>query len=169
MVSLILPAIITYSTLQKRKHLLKKEVKFQLASINKEKLEKLSFTYKQSEEELDWKHSKEFEYNGKMYDVISVQKRRDSISYTCWLDKEETELNIKLKTILVHVYLIDKPIQKREATFLAFYKSLFFELKNTPVFKNYSCFRLLKYEYVKSNYHFLLTTSNYRPPNILCC
>ena len=78
---------------------------------------------KQSEEELDWKHSKEFEYNGKMYDVISVQKGRDSISYTCWLDKEETELNIKLKTILVHVYLIDKPIQKREATFLAFYKS----------------------------------------------
>lgn len=169
MLSLILPAITTFSILQQRKHLLKKEVKSKLASINADKLEKFSFTYKQSNEDLDWKHSKEFEYKGKMYDVVSIQKGRDSIRYTCWLDKEETELNIKLKTILFNECLHDKPIKQCEVTFYSYYKSLFFVQYNPQSFHFIEQTLFLKKEHKKSSYHFLIIQSNLRPPNFLSC
>lgn len=98
---LCFPFIGIYAWLNFQKRGLKKEVKKNIiAQMNKNDLCYLSFSLKETEELLDWEHDKEFEYKGKMYDVIEEAFTADSVHYWCWLDKEETELNNRLAQAL---------------------------------------------------------------------
>lgn len=65
--------------------------------IEKEKLVLLKFTYADSETKLRWEHSKEFEYNNQMYDVVEIEYKNDSVYYLCWHDKEETAINNQIR------------------------------------------------------------------------
>src|SRR3972149_494693 len=98
---LILPALGTYSWLQFQKSLVRKEVKERMvAGLTKEELVLLKFTRAQSETELLWEHSREFEYKNAMYDVVETEVRGDSIFYWCWWDREESELNRRLENLI---------------------------------------------------------------------
>lgn len=55
-----------------------------------------AFSKVETETLLRWEHSKEFEYEGEMYDVVRAETRNDSVFYTLWWDHEETEINQKL-------------------------------------------------------------------------
>lgn len=169
LVFLFLPAIVAYGVLQHRKAILKKEIKSQIAIINESNLEILSFTEKQSKEELRWEHSKEFEYKGQMYDVVKSQEKDDSIVYWCWLDAEESELNKKLKSILTGVCLNDEPIKDNEVSYQNFYKSLFYQVNKESTFLKCLYLQFEKRNYQKSNYHFFIIQSNFRPPIFLWC
>ena len=68
--------------------------------IDKKELVLLKFTKEQSKTELDWEHSKEFEYAGEMYDVVEETIKGDSIYYYCWWDHEETKLNKQLSDLV---------------------------------------------------------------------
>jgi hypothetical protein len=43
--------------------------------------------------QLKWKHDKEFEWNGEMYDVVSVEERDGQKAFWCWKDHKDTRIN----------------------------------------------------------------------------
>jgi hypothetical protein len=126
LVVLIAPFLGTYVWLRHEKTLVRKAVKKQLiAGLDKKELIFLNFSKEAAQRELEWEHSKEFRYKNKMYDVVYSKADENSISYWCWLDKEETKLN-KLLSDLVAKALGNDPLQKeKEKDFSDFTKSLF--------------------------------------------
>jgi hypothetical protein len=74
----------------------------------------LKFTREESATRLTWKHSREFEYNGQMYDIVDQSLSGDSIFYTCYKDQKETRLNDK-KERLIAKALGQDPVQKNQA------------------------------------------------------
>ena len=128
---LIAPAVVTYSWLQQRKHAVKKEVKWKMiAGINKSELVLLKFSKAETTTNLNWKHSKEFEFNNQMYDIVDKVVSKDSIHYWCWWDFEETKLNKQLGNLLAGVYQHDSKSKERQDLVYKFYKSIYFQ----PVF-----------------------------------
>lgn len=75
-----------------------------IAGINPEELVLLKFSKEETQTKLRWEHSKEFEYNGQMYDIVSKEVKGDSIFYRCWWDHDETKLNKKLKSLVANAF-----------------------------------------------------------------
>ena len=73
-----------------------------MRSVDKSQLVRLSFTKTYAESGLRWEHSKEFEWLGEMYDVVSTESKDDSVTYWCWWDKEETALNKQLTDLVAN-------------------------------------------------------------------
>ena len=98
--SLAVPFGGSFILLQFQKQLIKKEIKNRIISgIDRNDLVILKFTKTESESKLKWKESKEFEYNGEMYDVVESEFSGDTITYWCWWDREETRLNRQLNDL----------------------------------------------------------------------
>lgn len=68
--------------------------------LDREELALLKFSKEETETRLKWKHSREFEYNGSMYDIVETEVREDSIIYWCWWDHKETKLNKQLAQLV---------------------------------------------------------------------
>jgi hypothetical protein len=120
------PFIVTFTCLKVQQKLVRKAVKRSLiAGLDKEELVLLSFTKAQTETELRWEHSKEFEYRGQMYDIVETCTEGDSIHYRCWWDHAETALCKKLDA-LATVAWGHHPKQKQHTThLLSFLKTLY--------------------------------------------
>ena len=116
----------TYGWLSFQQYQTKKAVKHKLkSSLDKSLLVALRFTAKQAQSELEWEHSKEFEYRGEMYDVVETEINGDTTTYWCWWDDEETSLNKQL-TALVSDILGNNPNRnKRQKEIIDFYSTLF--------------------------------------------
>lgn len=90
-----------YFWLQQKKRIVKSKVKIELTKEPEgERKVLLKFTLEESRTKLRWEHSREFEFNSQMYDIIRTKTVGDSVYYWCWWDKEETELNRKLKKLV---------------------------------------------------------------------
>jgi hypothetical protein len=76
---------------------------------------------------LHWKHSKEFEYLGEMYDIVRQESWGDTTHYWCWWDKEETNLNQYINTLAYG--FIDKSLERKSKleNLFEFLKSFYFE------------------------------------------
>jgi len=86
--------------LQLRKAIVKNEVREHLSrGIEAESLVVLRFSREKAKSLLRWEHSGEFEYNGEMYDVVESWTAGDTVFYRCWPDREETELNSRIRTL----------------------------------------------------------------------
>lgn len=95
------PLIVTYSWLQLEKYQIKSEVKWRMIEgIDKSELVFLKLSNTEVQNELKWKHSREFEYKGEMYDVVEKMVKADSTFYWLWWDHEETALNQRLSDLL---------------------------------------------------------------------
>lgn len=128
---LIAPAAVTYTWLQKRKQAVKKEVKWKMISgIDKNELVFLKFSKKEITSKLRWVHSKEFEYNHQMYDVVEKKTIKDSVYLRCWWDHKETKLNKQLDSLLVNVFQNDSKTKEKQEKVFSFYKLLYYQ----PVF-----------------------------------
>lgn len=79
-----------------------------IAGLDPEELVLLKFTSLEAQTKLRWEHSKEFEYRGQMYDVVSYETKGDSIFYRCWWDHKETQLNKRLKILVAKALDQDK-------------------------------------------------------------
>ncbi|HBS87811.1 MAG: hypothetical protein A2W91_11150 [Bacteroidetes bacterium GWF2_38_335] len=124
-VCLILPFIGTYTIYFHQKNIIRKSVKKQLLSHTpKDELVMLSFSLKESEE-LNWKHSKEFEYKGEMYDIVESKTEGDSVTYWCWWDHEETRLNRHLIDLVAKAMGADDANNTNQKNFSGFLKTLF--------------------------------------------
>jgi len=129
---LTLPFIGSVSWLNYQKKKVKRQVKHQIiAGIDKEDLVLLTFSLDNAENKLKWKHSKEFEYNGSMYDIVEADTSGNNINYWCWWDYEETKLNKQLTKLLAQ-YLSNNTENKAAKNQLNKFFDTLFYLKNNP-------------------------------------
>ena len=90
-----------YAWLKYEKKMVRKSVKRKMIEgVDKEELVLLKFTPEQQAEHLNWKHSKEFEYAGEMYDIVERFTKNDTTYFYCWWDQEETALNRQLDRLV---------------------------------------------------------------------
>lgn len=95
---LLVPGISGTAYLLYQKKHLKKEIKWKLIHIiDRNELTKLRFTEAETKTLLRWEHDGEFEYAGVMYDVVEKTNEGGIITFLCWMDTQETQLNTKLK------------------------------------------------------------------------
>ena len=126
LLTLVVPLVGTYWVLQKRKKIVRKEIKWKIIEgIDKKELVCLSFSKTDVEFKLKWKHSKEFEFEGEMYDIVEKQESKDSFSYWCWWDYEETQLNKSLSNVVGKTLQNDPYNKLNKNKLLVFFKSLY--------------------------------------------
>lgn len=105
---------------------MKHEVKWKMIEgINKEELVLLKFTTEEAQNALKWKHSREFEYQKEMYDIVETKVIGDTTYYWCWWDHEETQLNKQL-SLLVAKALNSNPEKKEKEDWLSSYFKSFY-------------------------------------------
>lgn len=137
---LVAPFVGMQGWLHIRKAVVRSQVKHRLVEgIWKDELVSLKFSKYEIENKLGWKDEKEFEFDGEMYDVVSVVSVGDSIVYHCWWDNEETHLSKQLNELTALALGTDKSRQERESHFTHFTQMLFFSepsswrMAETPV------------------------------------
>lgn len=82
------------------RRLAKKEARSKfLSGVSNREFIQIQIT-RESERELEWKHSKEFRFRGHMYDIISVQSNSFGTVYTVWPDAKESALYRKFQSFL---------------------------------------------------------------------
>lgn len=154
--SVVSPFWLFYSILQYEKQCLKKEIKRNIiAGINKNELVLLKFSREEINTKLRWEHSKEFEYNNEMYDIVESENRNDSVYYWCWWDYEETQLNKKLDSLVRTASGMDKKntehAQRITNFFSSFYYSNFFETEDFKHPVSEAVFSILLFSYKSRN------------------
>ena len=108
------------------KHQIKKQVKQSIAAgLKKSELHFLKFSKSEIDKKVNWKHDDEFEFNGFMYDIVERDQTSDSLLFWCWLDKVETELNVKLKKLTAMAYGQNPQEQENKQIVQQFYQNLF--------------------------------------------
>jgi hypothetical protein len=124
---LIAPFLGSYIWVQIKQSQIRKEVKWKMiAGIDKKELVFMTFSIKDSQEKLNWKHSKEFEYKGEWYDIVEQEIIGDSIHYYLWWDHDETQLNKQLNE-LIALTVDQNPLTKENNNKVAkLFKSLYF-------------------------------------------
>jgi hypothetical protein len=144
--------MVTYLWLNYQKKQVKREVKWKIIEgIDKSELVLIHLIKNEAAEKLDWEHSREFEYEGEMYDVVEFEETKDSVKYWCWWDYEETTLNKNLAAV-VHNLLGNHPDKKeKEQKLISFYQSLFSE----KIFQ-WQALQFARLSYLFTEYEFIL-------------
>lgn len=120
---MVAPVSVTYTWLKSKKRSVKREIKWRMIEgMDKSDLVLLSFTQSQANSELEWEHSREFEYRGEMYDVVDSKISGDSIHYWCWWDNEETKLNRNLQSLVSIALGFDPENQDKKSQLINFLK-----------------------------------------------
>lgn len=162
------PFALTYSYLKVEKHQLKRSIKHQIIDgINKSELVLLRFSKKEIKEKLEWEHSKEFEYEGEMYDVVEKVETTDSVSYWCWWDYEETRLNKQLAGILIATWHQNKTQQNHNDLLIQFTKNWLSEQLNAPSLKTQDGFFIVHYTPYSNNYMGYCLGTSSPPPKFI--
>ncbi|MFW6129265.1 MAG: hypothetical protein ACOC6P_03345 [Candidatus Aminicenantaceae bacterium] len=119
------PMLVTFTWLQHKKTIVKKEVKRQIKEgIDKDEIVLLTFTKEETQTKLRWEHPREFEYNHRMYDIVKSMTEGDTVYYWCWYDHEETMLNRRLKELKDQASGKSHKIRKYTALILSTSESL---------------------------------------------
>ena len=131
---LVAPITTAYFVLKNQQKQVKREVKWKLIEgIDRNELVLLKFTEEDKKTELNWKHSKEFEHKGEMYDIAETEIHGDTTFYWCWWDYEETALNKQLDQLFA-IALGNSPSHKKnQEKIVQLFKSLYFVEDNTAV------------------------------------
>jgi hypothetical protein len=97
---LINPAMGVVTWLCYKKAAVKEEVAVHIRSgIEDSDLVVLEFTFEEARTLLRWEDSREFEYDGHMYDIVETQVLGHTVLYKCWWDNDETRLNDRLREL----------------------------------------------------------------------
>lgn len=129
---LLAPFAITYTFLRVQKHQLKRNIKHTIIkAIDKNELVLLRFSIKEATEKLDWEHSKEFEFEGEMYDVVEKRESKDSVIFWCWWDNKETMLNRQLAGVLLNSWQ-QNDNQKQQNDYLIQYTKNWLSCDSSP-------------------------------------
>lgn len=126
LLGLFAPFALTFWSIQHRKKEVKRALKWNMiAGLDKSDLVQLSFSFEELETELTWKHSREFQYKGQMYDIVYIKASEDSVHYDCWWDHQETKLNQQLQNLLTLAFGKD-PVKRIKQDHLSqFLKQLY--------------------------------------------
>ncbi len=154
------PIAATITFLHYQKKHVRREVKHRIiAGIDRSELVLLVFTPEEAKTKLRWKHSKEFEFNASMYDIVEAEMVSDSIHFWCWWDNKETKLHKQLDNLLTGAWDSDPTQRKNKEHLTKLYKSLFFE---SPVDNEHV--QIHEREQMVISYAFGLSTTFYPPP-----
>lgn len=124
----VAPVGTAFVVLHYQKKQVKRAVKWKMiAGIDREELVVLKLTEAEKKTELNWKHSKEFEYRGEMYDIVETAVSGDTTTYWLWWDSEETELNKQLDNLVAQVFGKSPKDEQGQEMLTQFYKQLFCE------------------------------------------
>ena len=96
-----------------------------IAGLEKEGLVFLKFSLEEAKVNLAWKHATEFEYMDNMYDVVDSEVQNDSVSYWCWPDKKESELNSKVEKLVSNALGQNPQTRENHSRYFNFLKSLY--------------------------------------------
>lgn len=108
--------------LQKKR--IRHEVKERMIKgMEEEDLVRLTFSKSEVKKKLSWEHSKEFEFDGEKYDVVYSRSSFDSITYYCWWDHEETELEITLNQLVKQSFGRDEASQEGRLILTSYFKT----------------------------------------------
>ncbi len=158
-----MPIIGVFSWFSIQKKHIRREVKHKImAGMDHSQLDYFKMSLSDAAE-LNWEHSKEFEFNGEMYDVVKKQIFKDTVEFWCWRDNEETQLNRKLASLTVKALGQDQDHQNRKEQLQSFVRGLFFGSTDAVVFKRFC-------DTVKSNTSYidlfksLITSPSVPPP-----
>ncbi len=96
--SILFPSWLFIASMEFQRKAIQREIKKSIIPhLSENQLVKIGLLKSEKNLILIWKHSTEFEFNGRMFDVVKTKLSSDSIYYFCWEDKKETELNNNLK------------------------------------------------------------------------
>ena len=124
--ALLAPAGVTYYYLQGRREQVRHEVKrMMIRGISRDQLVVLTFATRETDLKVHWKHAEEFEYNGRMYDIVESLTLGDSTRYWCWPDEEETRLNRQLADLVSQTLSHDPQNRDRQARLISFLATLY--------------------------------------------
>tara|TARA_Y100000310_G_scaffold343779_1_gene452982 strand:- start:2398 stop:2931 length:534 start_codon:yes stop_codon:yes gene_type:complete len=125
--ALISPMFGTLYVIKLERRSIKREVKHRMMEeISKDRL-KLLISHPDNESEFDWEHSREFEFQEEMYDVVYSETKGDSTFYWCWEDHEESELNQELTRILLNTLNQKQSNNSRDLQLISYFKSFYTE------------------------------------------
>ena len=121
-----------FAYLKMERKAIRKTIKHKIIDgIDKNELVLLVFQKNEINQQVKWKHSKEFQYKGEMYDIVETEFKNDSVYYWVWWDKEETALNQKVAS-LVRQNFAQNPYQNNKNQLITtFFKTLFFHQEKT--------------------------------------
>jgi hypothetical protein len=123
----IAPVVTAVLVFHAERKSIRREVKWKMiAGLDDSELVLLRFHKDATKTDLRWKHSREFEYQGQMYDIVKTQESGDSIFYYCWWDYEETQLNRKLSSLVTMAWGSNPGHNHTRLRLLSFYVSLYF-------------------------------------------
>ena len=135
---MIVPFAGTYILYKHQKRLIRKEIKHKIiAGIDKSELVLINVHNSKIEIDLEWEHSKEFEYKGEMYDVVSRETSGDTTSFWCWWDYDETSLNKQLTASLSKALGHDTKTKNTQNRLQNFLKALYFEDNSKSDFNSF--------------------------------
>jgi hypothetical protein len=114
-----------YSWLQLQKYRARKEAKaIIINSTAPEQIRVLAYPQHAEPAGLRWIHEDEFEWNGSLYDVISVETRNDSVLLHVWEDRKETALNLEIRTLTRRLVQANSEVPDEETRWVQFLKQL---------------------------------------------
>lgn len=77
-----------------------------------------------------WEHSREFKYQGEMYDVVRMDTSNQTLQIWCWKDHDETNLNENLKELVQQSPHDQQQNNQQYLRLLHFYSHLYYAEKN---------------------------------------
>ena len=114
------PFTLPFILLNYQKNKVKHEVKEKIISgMDRKDLVLLTFSVEEIDAVVSWHHPGEFEFQGEMYDIVEKRHTSDSISYWCWHDEKEKNIDRKLENLVAKTLMNDpqkKESQKRVIT-----------------------------------------------------
>ena len=129
LICIVAPVLALYVWTQQQKHEVRREVKWRMAAnLDKDEMVLLKFTDEDGDSQLRWKHSKEFEFEGSMFDIVQKEQHGDTTYYWCWWDKEETQLNQRLDELAALAFGKDPKQKENKEKVNSFYKHWFHSL-----------------------------------------
>ena len=127
---LCLPLLVLEGTITIEKYIIRREVKHRLMDkLENEDLVRISLSNNEASQLLRWEKPDEFEFYGRMYDVVRLQESESAITYWCWPDADESYLNQFLSSIISHS-THNKKSQKSNLL-ISFFKSIYFTEKQS--------------------------------------
>ncbi|MCB0731910.1 MAG: hypothetical protein KDC88_12835 [Ignavibacteriae bacterium] len=124
----------------------------------------LKFSKSETNTILSWEHSKEFEFNEIMYDVIKSKEVGDSVLYWCWQDNDETYLNKRFKENLANALQNDGK-SNRLLSQLSNYLSIFYTTESNKISHNNSFYTIKYFSQNIKFYQSIVICPNSPPPN----
>lgn len=125
----ILPILSSYLYLSTERYLVKKAVKRMIINgMEEDQLIAFTFSAHDSAEVLQWKHAREFQFEGEMYDIVRFEfAGGDSTRYICWHDRDETRLNEQIASLLPTIFGHHEQTRQTKDRLYQFYTHLFYE------------------------------------------